>query len=343
MVPVDMNIIKGIHGGQILQLAEDAGQIAAIKHCYTSMHHAGDVHANGISPTSGSISSTPYMVRLNDLNFLYPIYVNQLVQARAEVVFASQHSLAVEIEITAENNNNASRRVTNRGVFWYANFNIDQRTQQFTIAKVPPLLNDDSLRHQKYLQIYNQQKKSRQTARDILRLSNENNLAIQNNDPKPTTPVVKDTAAASKCVLIQSVLPSDCYENNYATGGFLMKLMDNAAGIACIKHCKCKISTISMSDVNFYKPVKLSNLAKAIGTLTFTSTNSAEIFTQVITEDIWTGQRDIVASAFFNFAILDKRDKVPPLVLTNDNEKRLFREGRQRYENRKKIRLKNKQ
>ncbi|EDV23551.1 uncharacterized protein TRIADDRAFT_58306 [Trichoplax adhaerens] len=334
ILPADTNPLGIIHGGQTLQLAEQAGHIAATRHCYSSNNN------NRVTQTDQNIYNAAYMARLDHMNFLQPIFVNEVAQARAEVVFVSQHSLAVEIEVTAEDPSRGTRRLTNRGIFWYVNFNKDPVSQQVSLAKVPPLLHYDVDKYQKCLQLYNQQKENRRLVQGFDDITIKDNIAsVSNIDQTGATKETQATVAASESVLVHMVMPADCYQIQRVTGGCLMKLMDNVAAIVCIRHTKGTIATASINDIDFLKPVKMGNLITAIGRLTFTSTKSMEVQVQVIAEDIWANNsnRYVASSAFYNFVVLQKNDKVPSLILTSDYEKRLFEEGRIRYENRKKM------
>lgn len=332
IAPIDLNPNGVIHGGQILELAEEAGHIAATKYCCNN-----NINSKEMLQANNNLGKAAYLASLNHMDFLQPIFVNEVMQARAEIIFTSQHSLAVEVEVTAENIGVSDRRVTNRGLFWYVNFNKDQHTHQVMIAKVPPLLHYDNHKQHKCSQLYNQQKENRQTGNDFFSIATKNKLPEDIDAYRmETKPKIKHSVAASRSVLAHMVFPSDCYEINYATGGTLMKLMDTVAGIAGLRHSKNKIATISVNDINFHSPVKMGKIIMVIGTITFTSNNLMEVLTQAIAEDIYTGERRLVSAALFNYAILDKTRKVPPLVLTNDHEKLLFEKGKERYENRKK-------
>ena len=42
-------------------------------------------------------------------------------------------------------------------------------------------------------------------------------------------------------------LASDCGSGGVAFGGFVMKLMDNAAGCSAFRHCRTKVVTVAIS------------------------------------------------------------------------------------------------
>ena len=51
--------------------------------------------------------------------------------------------------------------------------------------------------------------------------------------------------------LCQLMLPSDCTKSGTVFGGAVMKLMDNASGITCARHCRTNVVTASMDALDF--------------------------------------------------------------------------------------------
>ncbi|EDV23233.1 Cytosolic acyl coenzyme A thioester hydrolase [Trichoplax sp. H2] len=333
LVPDDANVVGNIHGGHILQLMEEAGHIAATKHCNSDKKMT--------ETDNTTISNTAYMTRLEHMDFLQPMFVNEIAQAKAEVVFVSEHSLAVEVKVTAENIYKGTRRLTNRGILWYVHFNVDKTSQNLDIAKVPPL-SYNIQKQQEYRQLYESRKRDNKLGKDFRNTINESDITSENIHRNEAINQIEGTIVASESVLAHLIMPSDCYEIKFATGGCLMKLMDTAAAMVGIRHCKSAAVTASINDIDFYRPVKLSSLITIVGRLTFTSGKSMETNVRVFAKNIRTGSQYIASSSFFNMVAMDSNCmplKVPPLVLTTDDEKRQFEEGRVRYENRKKSRV----
>lgn len=306
---------------------EEAGHIAATKHC------------NSQNNTSDNTNNAAYMARLEHMDFLQPMFVYEIAQAKAEIIYVSEHSLAVEVEVTADNVYKGTRRLTNRGILWYVYFN--NVNQRLDIGKVPPLSYNHP-KQQEGHQLYEKRKQERQVSKEIPANANNYGIARQTVSSVDTTQEAEGTVAASESILAHLVMPSDCYEIKYATGGCLMKLMDTAAAMSGIKHCKTVAVTASINDIDFYKPVKLGSLVTITSKATFISTKSMETHVQVIAKDIRTGSQYIASTAFFYMVSVDNNCmplRIPPLLLTTDEEKRLFEEGKQRYENRKNSRM----
>ncbi len=118
-------------------------------------------------------------------------------------------------------------------------------------------------------------------------------------------------------------------------GGEIMKLMDNAAGVAAARHARTNVVTVSVDKLKFHFPVHISNLVTCNAKLSFVGNSSMEVFVKVIVEDIIKEEpAKVAATAFFTMVALGQNGKpiaVSPLEITNDEEQRLFNEGRERY------------
>jgi acyl-CoA hydrolase len=115
--------------------------------------------------------------------------------------------------------------------------------------------------------------------------------------------------------------------------------MDSAAGVVAARHSHRNCVTARVEDLNFLKPVKVGDLAFAHAFLTFVSRSSMEIRVEVETEDRFTEARQKALTARFIFVALDasgKPTEVPTLLITTEEGKEYFEEGRKRHESRKK-------
>lgn len=123
-------------------------------------------------------------------------------------------------------------------------------------------------------------------------------------------------------------------------GGYILKLVDQAAAIVAARHTHKNVVTASVDKMDFISPVFVGNLVIAKASLNFVSRTSMEIGVRVEAECLKTGKHTHVGSAYLTFVALDKDDKpteIPPLILKSEEEKRRFNEAKKRRE----IRLKN--
>src|SRR5207245_6318869 len=77
----DANRVGNVHGGEIMKLVDMAGGLAAMKHC------------------GGPVVT----VAMDEMSFLEPIYVGEVVTVRAMVNDAGRTSLEVGVRVEAEN------------------------------------------------------------------------------------------------------------------------------------------------------------------------------------------------------------------------------------------------
>jgi acyl-CoA hydrolase/ferritin len=150
------------------------------------------------------------------------------------------------------------------------------------------------------------------------------------------------TVGHSIVEMAQVMLPEQANPGGFVHGGELMKIMDNATGVVAARHSGGNVVTGQVEDIRFINPVRVGDLVIVRGKLTFTSRSSMEVQIEVETEDLFsghTGQRSSVLTAVFVMVALDSKGKakqVPTIIVTTEEEERLFSEAQDRYESRKK-------
>jgi acyl-CoA hydrolase len=146
------------------------------------------------------------------------------------------------------------------------------------------------------------------------------------------------TVGHSAIEMAQVMLPDQANPAGFAHGGELMKLMDNCAGVVAARHCRTNIVTATVEDIRFQNMVRVGDLAIFRGKITFTSRSSMEVRIDVEAEDLLSGQKRPAVTAHFVMVALgaDGRPvEVPPLILSTEEEQKLFNEGQARYESRR--------
>ncbi len=143
----------------------------------------------------------------------------------------------------------------------------------------------------------------------------------------------------SSVVMAQLMLPHQANLAGYVHGGEIMKIMDNAAGVVAARHAHTNVVTVRVDNIFFLKPVRVGDVLLVHASLTFVGHSSMEIQVEVETENIAQERRQKALTANFIYVSLDKTGKpaeVAPLLITTEEEEKLFEEGRRRYEARKK-------
>ena len=317
MLPDDANPNSNVHGGTILKLIDQAGNIVATRHC----NRSGDQDNKLIT----------VLARVEHTDFHQPMRIAEVSQVQAAVTFTSKRSMEVMVDVWAENLVSGERRHTNSATLWYVATLADAKGDyppELKPMPIPPMT--DLALQEKGMQRYENQKRAR-----MAELNREFHHSGKEHEHY--------TVGSSRTTLANLVLPSDCYRAGYMMGGPLMKMMDSAAAICAAKHCHTQAVTASLEAINFISPVMNGEVVFVTAELIFTSTKSMEIELLVEAEGgLKGGSRRVTNTAHFTFVSLGKDGHaiaVPPLKVVPEKKER-FEEGRKRYENRKRLQKK---
>ena len=143
------------------------------------------------------------------------------------------------------------------------------------------------------------------------------------------------TVEHSAVTLAQVIMPEHTGPGGvYAHGGEIIKMMDTAAGLAALRHAHSAVVTLRVEGINFLRPIRIGNYVTAKARLTYTSQSTMEIQVTVTAEHVMKEKIWEALTAYFIFVALDeegKPKKVPPLIITTDEERKLFEAGEERY------------
>jgi acyl-CoA hydrolase len=120
-------------------------------------------------------------------------------------------------------------------------------------------------------------------------------------------------------------------------GGTIMRLCDEAAGIAAIRHAKVRVVTAGMDRMTFLEPVLVGQLVTFRATVNAAWRTSMEVGVRVEAEDVRSGDVHHVSAAYLTMVALDDDGRpceVPPLEPVTDDELRRQREAQVRRDNR---------
>lgn len=137
------------------------------------------------------------------------------------------------------------------------------------------------------------------------------------------------------------ILPNDANPIGTASGGKILHLIDIAAAIAAMRHCRRQVVTVSFDEVDFLHPVRVGDLVILKAAVNFVGRTSMEIGVRVVSENPKTGERRHTASAYTTFVALDDLGKptaIPPVRLETDEDRRRHEQGRLRREHRVAVR-----
>jgi uncharacterized protein (TIGR00369 family) len=141
----------------------------------------------------------------------------------------------------------------------------------------------------------------------------------------------------SKVTLSQIMQPNQANLHGNVHGGWIMKLVDEAGGLACIRHAQHRVVTVAVDQFTFKHPIKIGDLVIFEAEVSYVGRTSMEVEVNVFAENPITCQRWHTNTANLVYVALDERGKptrVPPLILETDEEKQRFEDGKARQAHR---------
>jgi acyl-CoA hydrolase len=138
-------------------------------------------------------------------------------------------------------------------------------------------------------------------------------------------------------VLVRWMSIVDANSAGFVHGGTVMKLCDEAAGIAAIKHSRCRVVTAGMDRMTFNEPVHIGELLTFAAAVNAVWRTSMEVGVRVTAEQPHTGRVRHTSTAYLTMVALDDDGRpveVPPLDVATTGERRREREAQTRRRNR---------
>ena len=149
-------------------------------------------------------------------------------------------------------------------------------------------------------------------------------------EPKPV--------AASQTMLSQIMLPDDANPGGNVHGGTIMKLVDTAAGVCAIRHCRSHVVTARMDGMNFVAPVHIGDVVTLKASINQVFHTSMEVGVRVEAENPLTGVVRHVASAYLIFVAVNEQEQpipAPPLRVESGEQRARMRAAEMRREARR--------
>jgi uncharacterized protein (TIGR00369 family) len=142
---------------------------------------------------------------------------------------------------------------------------------------------------------------------------------------------------ASRVTISQLMHPEHANLLGNVHGGWIMKLVDEAGALACMRHAQKKVVTVAIDSMTFREPIRIGDLIILNAEVTYTGRTSMEAEVQVLAENPVTGERTHTNTAYLVYVALDDKGKpapVPPLKAETADEKRKMTDALERQEQR---------
>jgi uncharacterized protein (TIGR00369 family) len=142
---------------------------------------------------------------------------------------------------------------------------------------------------------------------------------------------------ASRVYLSQLMQPEHANHHGNVHGGWIMKLVDEAGALACMRHAQTRVVTVAVDSLVFREPIKIGDLVTFTAEVTYTGRTSMEAEVQVIAENPITGERTHTNTAYLVYVGLDDNNHpttIPQLVAETEEEKARHELAKQRQQRR---------
>jgi uncharacterized protein (TIGR00369 family) len=151
----------------------------------------------------------------------------------------------------------------------------------------------------------------------------------QHLTPKPIS--------ASRVILSQLMHPEHANLLGNVHGGWIMKLVDEAGALTCMRHAQRKVVTVTIDSMDFRQPIRIGDLVILNAEVSYTGRTSMEATVEVHAENPITGIQTHTNTAFLVYVALDDSGRptpVPPLVAETEEEKQKMEQARERQQRR---------
>jgi uncharacterized protein (TIGR00369 family) len=143
--------------------------------------------------------------------------------------------------------------------------------------------------------------------------------------------------SASKIAIAQLMQPEHANNLGNVHGGWVMKLVDEAGALACMRHAQRRVVTVAIDQMVFRQPIRIGELVLLNAEVTYAGRSSMEAEVQVTAENPITGEQTHTNTAYLVYVALDRNGHpapVPSLFAETDEEKGRMQKARARQKHR---------
>ncbi len=145
------------------------------------------------------------------------------------------------------------------------------------------------------------------------------------------------TASDSASILVRWMGIADANAAGFVHGGAVMRMCDEVAGIAAIRHCGIRVVTAAMDRMTFESPIRIAELVTCRAQVNAAWNTSMEVGVRVEAENPRGGEIRHTSTAYLTMVAIDEEgnpSQVPQLVPESEEELRRNREAELRRANR---------
>ena len=145
------------------------------------------------------------------------------------------------------------------------------------------------------------------------------------------------TPSASHISIAQLMQPEHANNLGNVHGGWIMKMVDEAGALACMRHAQRRVVTVAIDSFVFREPIRIGDLVSINAEVTYTGRTSMEAEVEVVAENPVTGERVHTNRAYLVYVALDDEGHpttVPELIIETEKEKQRVEQAKERQKRR---------
>jgi len=255
---------------------------------------------------------------MDELDFLGPVYVGDMVTLRAQVEYVGRSSIEVGVDVHAENPRKADRRLTTSSHLAMVAVDDAGRPRPVGVSIAPS----------------DQREQQRSDAARARKAERDTKLADRASQAEQ---VEEDTGGVTHTVEVSRIVfPDDAVLGTLMFAGALMIHLDEVASILAVRFCRGAVVTASIDALAFYAPIRVGEIVTYKAGLNHVGRSSMEIGVKVLAEHPLTGVRRHTCTAFLTMVHVGATgpQPVPAYRPATDVERRRWDEAERRRERR---------
>ncbi len=114
--------------------------------------------------------------------------------------------------------------------------------------------------------------------------------------------------------------PGDASATGNVHGGVVLRLIDEAAGLAALRFARMRVATAAVDSMSFRTPVFVGEILSLNSRVNQAWRSSIEVEVEAWAENPVTGERRLVATAYLTMVALDEDARPAPLPKFEDGD-----------------------
>lgn len=243
---------------------------------------------------------------MDDLDFVAPVAIGDVVTLRARVEYVGTASLEVGVAVYAEDPRAGTGTLATASHLAMVAVDADGRRRPVGATITPQGPQEEAIIAAA---------RARKQDREAALADRAEQVARVEDDDDGLTHAME---------VSRIVFPDDAVLGTMMFAGRLMMHLDEAASILALRYCRCPIVTASIDALAFYAPIRVGEIVTYKAALNYVGRSSMEIGVRVIAEHPLRGERRHTCTAYLTVVHVDAAGPkpVPPFTPQTEAERR---------------------